>query len=114
MFVGRYSSTCYYSTLGRGGSPETGCLGNYDPLWKNDLSGNWIINDPRSNGATYRDGEENFGKGRAAAEERVADVNYFNFLTKTTKPITPATIQSASILPESLPTGVDINKAETQ
>ena len=30
-----------------GGSPETGYLRNYNPLWKNDLSGNWIINDPR-------------------------------------------------------------------
>ena len=25
-------------------TPETGCLSNYNPLWKNDLSDNWIIN----------------------------------------------------------------------
>ena len=31
----------------RGDPPETGCSRNYDPLWKNDLSGNWIINDSR-------------------------------------------------------------------
>ncbi len=30
-----------------GGTPETGCLKNYNPLWKNDLSDNWIINGPR-------------------------------------------------------------------
>ena len=28
-------------------TPETGWLSNYNPLWKNDLSNNWIINGPR-------------------------------------------------------------------
>ena len=28
-------------------TPEMDLIHDYDPLWKNDLSGNWIINGPR-------------------------------------------------------------------
>ena len=28
-------------------TPEMDLIHDYNPLWKNDLSGNWIINDPR-------------------------------------------------------------------
>ena len=28
-------------------TPEMELISDYDPLWKNDLSGNWIINGPR-------------------------------------------------------------------
>ena len=28
-------------------TPEMDLIHDYDPLWKNDLSNNWIINDPR-------------------------------------------------------------------
>ena len=36
-----------WSYWGRGRPPETGYLRNYNPLWKNALLDNWIINAPR-------------------------------------------------------------------
>ena len=35
-------------------TPEMDLIHDYNPLWKNDLSGNWIINDLRQR-------DENFG-----------------------------------------------------
>ena len=90
-------------------TPETELFPYYNPLWKNDLSGNWIINDELGN--VLRVGE-NFGKGRAAAEERAVEVNYFNFLAKIIKTTTPPTKKNASLLPRSLPIGAELNKAE--
>ena len=57
-------------------------------------------------------GRGEFGKGRAAAEERAVEVNYFNFLAKIIKTTTPPTKKNASLLPRSLPIGAELNKAE--
>ena len=44
------TSACKQELLQKGGrspTPEMELFPDYDPLWKNDLSGNWIINGPR-------------------------------------------------------------------